>query len=162
MSAEGAALDPSQVKSVGQELMSLSAANVLSDVTLQPEENDMQEHERWTRGMAKVKQLFGAELAASASPEFQQITVEHLFGEIWTRPGLELNERSMITVAALTVLGREPQLKSHVRGALNVGISREKIQEIMIHLAHYGGWPVAVNGLRVAQEVFSELDGEKK
>jgi 4-carboxymuconolactone decarboxylase len=118
--------------------------------------------ERWLRGAAKMKQLFGVDPAPSASAEFQQITVEHLFGDIWTRPGLELQERSMITVAALTVLGREPQLKTHLRGALNAGISREKIQEIMIHLAHYGGWPVAVNGLRLAQEVFSDLDGEKK
>jgi 4-carboxymuconolactone decarboxylase len=64
----------------------------------------------------------------------------------------------MITVAALTVLSRSPELKVHIRGALNVGISREKIQEIMIHLAHYGGWPVGVNGLRIAQEVFDSID----
>ena len=67
----------------------------------------------------------------------------------------------MITCAALTVMGREPQLKVHLRGALNVGITRETINEMMIHLAHYGGWPVAVNGLRVAGEVFAEMDKPK-
>ncbi len=64
----------------------------------------------------------------------------------------------MITVAALTVLGREAELKLHLRGALNVGISRETILEMMLHLAHYGGWPVAVSGLRAAREVFQRAD----
>ena len=65
----------------------------------------------------------------------------------------------MITVAALTVLASE--LKVHLRGAVaNVGISREKINEIMIHLAHYGGWPVGVDGLRIAKELFDEIDAK--
>jgi 4-carboxymuconolactone decarboxylase len=94
--------------------------------------------------------------------DFFNITVEYLFGDIWTRPGLELRERSMITITTLTVLARNPELKTHLRGALNAGISREKITEIMIHLAHYAGWPIAVNGLRIARELFDELDGKKK
>jgi 4-carboxymuconolactone decarboxylase len=122
----------------------------------------MEESKRWRAGAERMKQLFGDEPAVSANSAFQQISVEHLFGDIWNRPGLELRERSMITVAALTVLGREPQLKVHLQGALNVGISRQAIEEMMIHLAHYGGWPVAVNGLRVAKEVFEELDAKDR
>jgi 4-carboxymuconolactone decarboxylase len=115
--------------------------------------------ERFQKGAAKMKELFGAEPRSGMMQEdFLNITVENLFGDIWGRPGLETHERSMITVAALTVLSRSPELKVHIRGALNVGISREKIQEIMIHLAHYGGWPVGVNGLRIAQEVFDSID----
>ncbi len=122
----------------------------------------MANSERHEKGVARMKELFGAEpRRGGMNSDFQDITIENLFGDIWTRPGLELRERSMITCAALTVLGREPQLKVHLRGALNVGISRDSINEIMIHLAHYGGWPVAVNGLRVAAEVFDEIDKSK-
>ena len=122
----------------------------------------MAESERYKKGAAKMKELFGAEPRPGAMQEdFLNIMVENLFGDIWGRPGLETHERSMITVAALTVLGRSPEMKVHIRGALNVGISREKIQEIMIHLAHYGGWPVGVNGLRIAQEVFDSIDKKK-
>jgi len=123
----------------------------------------MAKSERWEKGAAKMKQLFGAEPRPGTMHEdFLQITVENLFGDIWNRPGLELRERSLITVAALTVLARERELKVHLRGALNAGISREKINEIMIHLAHYGGWPVGVNGLRIAKELFEEIDSKNK
>jgi 4-carboxymuconolactone decarboxylase len=119
--------------------------------------------ERYQRGAAKMKELFGSEPQPGMMQEdFLNVSVEHLFGDIWTRPGLELKERSMITVAALTVLGREQQLKTHLRGAANIGISRQKVNEMMIHLAHYGGWPVAVNGLRIAGEVFDESEKNKK
>jgi 4-carboxymuconolactone decarboxylase len=123
----------------------------------------MAKSESWQKGAAKMKELFGTEPQPGLMQEdFLNITVEHLFGEIWTRPGLELRERSMITVTTLTVLARDRELKTHLRGALNAGISREKITEMMIHLAHYAGWPIAVNGLRVARELFDELDGKKR
>jgi 4-carboxymuconolactone decarboxylase len=123
----------------------------------------MKKSERWEKGAAKMKQLFGREPApGDMDPDFQKITVENLFGDIWNRPGLELRERSMITVAALTVLGRWPELKIHLRGALNAGISRETINEMMIHLAHYGGWPVGVSGWHTAKEVFGEIDNQNK
>jgi 4-carboxymuconolactone decarboxylase len=123
----------------------------------------MAKSERWEKGAAKMKQLFGSEPRPGTMHEdFLQITVENLFGDIWNRPGLELRERSLITVAALTVLARERELKVHLRGALNAGISREKINEVMIHLAHYGGWPVGVNGLRIAKELFDEIDSKNK
>ncbi len=119
----------------------------------------MEKSERWKKGAAKMKELFGQEPTPDQmDPDFLKITVENLFGDIWNRPGLALRERSMITVAALTVLGRWPELKIHLRGALNAGISRETIKEMMIHLAHYGGWPVGVSGWRMAKEVFEEID----
>ena len=121
---------------------------------------------RFEKGAAILKQLFGFEPKPDqpgpiAQADFAKITVENLFGDIRSRGGLELRERSMITVAALTVLAREPELKIHLRGALRVGISRETINEMMIHLAHYGGWPTGVTGLRVAAEVFAEADAKK-
>ena len=68
----------------------------------------------------------------------------------------------MITLTTLFVLGREAELRVHPRGARNLGIPRAKIEEMLIHLAHYGGWPVAASGFRVLDEVFAAMDAEAK
>ncbi len=115
--------------------------------------------EKIDRGVARMKELFGDTVDPTPGrDDFMDITIGHLFGDVWTRQGLELRERSMITCVALTVMGKELQLKTHLRGAVNAGISHQAIEEMMIHVAHYAGWPAAVNGLRVAREVFEELD----
>ena len=93
--------------------------------------------------------------------DFARMTIEHLFGDVWTRPGLALRDRSLITVTSLTVLGRDQELRMHLRGALRAGISRDEIREVMLHLAHYGGWPIAVAGLRAVGEIFAEADAAK-
>lgn len=116
----------------------------------------MSDSDRRQRGLELRKRLFGPNDAPTLGDAFTDITVDHLFGEIWTRPGLALRDRSLITCAVLTALGKEPQLKVHLRGLLNQGLSPQGIEEMMIHLAHYSGWPTAVNGLRVAREVFAE------
>jgi len=115
----------------------------------------MSEKTRTEKGLAVMQRLFGRALdTSSLRSDFMQVTAANLFGDIWTRPGLEIEERSMITIAALTVLGRETELKTHLHGAKNLGISREKVEEMMLHLAHYGGWPTGVAGLRKVDEVF--------
>jgi 4-carboxymuconolactone decarboxylase len=122
----------------------------------------MPTEESIAKGSEVFEKLMGWKLdPKNVKEDFARITMGNLFGDVWTRPGLELRERSMITVAALIILGREVELKVHMRGALNVGITREKIQEMIIHLAHYGGWPVAAGASRVAQEVFAEVDKGK-
>jgi 4-carboxymuconolactone decarboxylase len=114
---------------------------------------------RFDRGAGVLEQLFGIRPTQEQTrDEFARLTIENLFGDVWTRPGLALRDRSLITVAALTVLGREQELRMHLGGALRAGISREQIRELMMHLAHYGGWPVAVMGLRIAAEVFAAAD----
>lgn len=115
--------------------------------------------ERLERGKKRLAELMGDDHVPPMEGEFMELTVGHVLGDIWTRSGLELRERSLITCAALTALGKEPQLKAHLRGALNVGVSRKAVEEMMIHLAHYSGWPTAVNGMRVAQELYAEIDG---
>ena len=123
----------------------------------------MSEPSRLEKGAAVIQRLFGSAAGrVTMPPDFRRITVEHLFGDVWSRPGLALEERSMITLTALIVLGREAELRVHLRGARNLGIRREKIEEIMIHLAHYGGWPVAATGFRVLDEVFAAMDAEEK
>jgi 4-carboxymuconolactone decarboxylase len=119
----------------------------------------MADNERAKRGNEVREKLFKTRPAPSETfARLNEVTVEHLFGDIWTRPGLALRDRSLITCAVLTALGKEPQLKVHLKGALNIGISREEILEMMVHLAHYSGWPTAVNGTRVAEAVFKEVD----
>jgi len=119
----------------------------------------MADKEQFDRGVARMRELFGDDYPSpQMGDDFMDVTVGHLFGDVWTRPGLELRERSMITCTVLVATGKELQLKTHLRGALNADISREAVEEMMIHIAHYAGWPTAVNGLRVAREIFEEMD----
>lgn len=119
----------------------------------------MADSNRFERGAAVLDQLFGFKpTPEQTTDDFARLTIENLFGDVWSRPGLVLRDRSLATVAALTVLGREPELRQHLGGALRLGITREQIRELMLHLAHYGGWPVAVMGLRVAGELFAAAD----
>lgn len=112
------------------------------------------------KGAEVLERLFGWKVdPKSTGDDFSRVTIGNLFGDVWSRPGLELRDRSMITVAALIVLGRENELRIHLRGALRVGISREQILEMILQLAHYGGWPIAVSATRVANEVFKEAEG---
>ena len=123
----------------------------------------MSEPTRFEKGTAIIQKLFGIPIGSvKMSEDFRRITVENLFGDIWSRPGLELPERSMITLTTLIALGREAELRIHLRGARNLGIPRAKIEEILIHVAHYAGWPTAASGFRVLDEVFAAMDAEEK
>ena len=121
----------------------------------------MADNDARQRGQAVVKQLFGQERDMQNPTAWDEFTIDHLFGTVWSRPQLPIRDRSLITVSTLTALGKEDQLKRHLLGALNQGMSREQIIELMIHVGHYAGWPTAVNGQRVARELFAELDARK-
>ena len=95
------------------------------------------------------------------APDFADLIIEFPFGDVYSRPGLDLKSREIATVAALTAMGTaRPQLKVHVHGALNVGCTRQEIIEVMIQMAVYAGFPAALNGLFVAKEVFDEREKE--
>ena len=85
--------------------------------------------------------------------EFQDLLVRYAWGEIWTRPGLDLRTRSCITIAMLVALNREEELAIHLRGALNNGVTREEIKEILLQTAVYCGVPAANSAFRVAAAV---------
>jgi 4-carboxymuconolactone decarboxylase len=96
------------------------------------------------------------------APDMARLVFEFAYGDVYSRPGLDLRTRELATIAALTALGNAtPQLKSHVHGALNAGCARQEIVEVMIQMAVYAGFPAALNGLYAAKEVFSELDIHK-
>jgi 4-carboxymuconolactone decarboxylase len=123
------------------------------------------ESSRYSRGWEKLREIdgqAGERVIASLSdiaPDFAKYLIEFPFGDIYSRPQLDLKAREIGVVAALTALGNAaPQLKVHIHGALNVGCTREEVVEIIMQMAVYAGFPVALNGLSAAKEVFAERD----
>jgi 4-carboxymuconolactone decarboxylase len=93
------------------------------------------------------------------APDFAQYLIEFPFGDIYSRPGLDLKSREIATIAALTALGNaQPQLKVHIHGALNVGCTRVEVIEVMMQMAVYAGFPAALNGIFAAKAVFADRD----
>lgn len=112
------------------------------------------------KGMEVRTALFGEKAAKAGheylsqfDPGFADFLNDQVFGAVWGRPGLPIKIRSFITMAALTALGRGPELKIHMRGAMNLGISKEEIKELIIHLSQYSGVPTAVEAMRVYREL---------
>lgn len=87
----------------------------------------------------------------------QELVTEYCWGEIWTRPGLDRKTRSMLNLAMLTALNRPHEIKLHVRGAVNNGLTKAEITEIFLQAAVYCGVPAAIDSFRIAREVFEEM-----
>lgn len=99
------------------------------------------------------------EMLRDIAPDMARFIVEFPYGDIYSRPGLDLKTRELITIAALTVLGHSgPQLRSHIQNSLAAGCTREQILEVMMQMAVYGGFPAAINALLRARDVFKEAD----
>ncbi|OIQ93890.1 carboxymuconolactone decarboxylase family protein [mine drainage metagenome] len=116
--------------------------------------------EQYERGLATRRQVMGddfVERALASTTPFTEPIQQHIsrnaWGDVWQRPGLELKTRSLVTIAMLAALGRQHELKGHVRGALRNGASVEEIQEVLLHAAVYCGVPCAVEAFRSAAEV---------
>lgn len=90
------------------------------------------------------------------APKLVELTDRVLFGDVWERPELSKRDRSLITVAALIALNRPDQLRFHLGRALENGLKKEELIEVITHLAFYSGWPNAMNAIMTAKEVFSE------
>ncbi len=106
---------------------------------------------RQVMGEAFVDRALGS--ASEFTQPLQDFVNEHAWGAVWTRAGLPLKTRSLITLAALTALKCPQELKGHVRGALNNGCTVEEIREALLHCAVYAGVPAAIEAFRAAQEV---------
>jgi 4-carboxymuconolactone decarboxylase len=91
------------------------------------------------------------QLVGDVAPKLAELTDEVLFGDVWARPELSRRDRSLITVAALTALGRTDQLRSHLVLALDNGVSREELAELATHLAFYAGWPAGMSAVNHPQ-----------
>lgn len=118
---------------------------------------------RYPTGLARLAEVDGAageaviSALADISPDLATAVIQFGFGEIYSRPGLSLRDREIATIAALTAMGTAtPQLKVHLHGGLNVGLSRQEITEVIFQMALYAGFPAALNGMFAAKEVFAE------
>ncbi|MES2841172.1 MAG: carboxymuconolactone decarboxylase family protein [Pseudomonadota bacterium] len=118
------------------------------------------------KGLATRKRVMGEDFVAQAfgnatpfTEPIQQYITRNAWGDVWQRPGLDLKTRSLITVAMLIAMGKQHELKGHVRGALNNGVTPEELQEVMLHASIYCGVPTAVEAFRTAASV---VDGENK
>ncbi len=122
---------------------------------------------RYQLGREKLFEIHGQrgldaiDSMADVAPDLCRFVYEFPFGDIYSRPGLDLKSRQLVTISALAALGNAgPQLKSHIHGSLNVGLTREEIVEALTPLAVYAGFPAALNALKIARDVFRERDEE--
>ena len=123
---------------------------------------DKREHkQRFDAGLKTRREVLGAGYVDKAmagvddfSKEFVDLLNTYCWNDIWNRPGLSRKTRSMLNLAMLTALGKDHELKLHVRGALNNGLTKDEIKEVFLQAAIYAGVPAAVAAFRAAKEVF--------
>ncbi|MBC2622400.1 MULTISPECIES: carboxymuconolactone decarboxylase family protein [Citrobacter] len=122
--------------------------------------------ERFITGQKMLQKVDGKggdaviESLQDIAPDFARYLLEFPFGDIYSRPGLDLRSREIATVAALTALGNAaPQLKVHIGAALHVGLTQDEIVEVIMQMAVYAGFPAALNGLFAAKEMFASHRG---
>ena len=97
-------------------------------------------------------------LIGDVAPKLAGLTDDVLFGDVWERPELSKRDRSLITVAALVSLYRPEQLPGHLRRAIDNGVTRDELVELVTHLAFYAGWPSAMSAMARVKDAFAELD----
>jgi len=117
------------------------------------------------KGMAIRRAVVGSEYVDKSlatmddfNRDLQHLVTEYCWGAVWSRPGLERRERSILNLGMLVALNRGHELKLHIRGALNNGITRDEIKEIILQTAIYCGVPASLEATRLAKEVFAEVD----
>lgn len=125
----------------------------------------MDEEQRYTKGMAVRRAVLGDQHVDRAqanlndfNSEFQQLITRYAWGEIWTRPGLPRETRSLMTICMMVALNREDELKLHLRAALNNGVTIEQMKEALLQTAIYCGVPAANTAFAIAQQVLSEIN----
>lgn len=123
---------------------------------------DQQKDQQYRDGLAIRKKVMGEEFVDKAFANADELTMplqeyitRNAWGTVWCRDGLDLKSRSLITVAMLTAMGRTHELKGHLRGALNNGVTPEELREVLLHATVYCGVPVVAEAFRAAQEVLA-------
>lgn len=125
----------------------------------------MEDHERYQRGIGIRRSVLGdAHVDRSQAKlnefnrTFQNLLTRYAWGEIWSRPGLPRHTRSLLTLAMMVALNRDEEFRMHVRAALNNGVTRAEIEEVLLQAAVYCGLPAANSAFRWAEEVFAQID----
>jgi 4-carboxymuconolactone decarboxylase len=129
----------------------------------------MDEKERYHKGLETRREVLGKEHVDRAQANlsefnapFQEFITRYAWGEIWERAGLTRRERSLITLAMLVALNREPEFRMHIRAALNNGVTIEEIREVLIHAGIYCGLPATNAAIKAAEEVIKEAEDRSK
>ena len=126
--------------------------------------NNMENNKRYESGLRAMEELFSPEVRngmqemKKISPDLWEMIVSFGFGDIYSRTALSLSQREIITLTTLITQGAFDQLKVHLQAALNVGLTKEEITEIIIHCAAYAGFPKAVHAMGIAAEIFKQHD----
>lgn len=122
------------------------------------------DQEMFKKGLGIRREVLGAEYvdkAMATADDFnmplQELVSTYCWGEIWGRPGLDRKTRSMLNLAMISALNRPHEIKAHVKGAINNGLTKADIQEVFLQVAIYCGVPAAVDSFRLAREVFAEM-----
>ena len=120
--------------------------------------------ERFEAGLKTRREVLGDDYvnasvnkATDYTWPMQQLVTEYCWGDVWNRPGLGRRERSILNLGMISALGRSHELRLHVRGAINNGLTKEEIREIMLQVAIYCGVPAGIDSFRTAQDVFDEM-----
>lgn len=124
-----------------------------------------QNQELFDKGLSTRREVLGSEYvdasiknATDFNIDMQELVTQYCWGDVWNRPGLERKTRSFLNLAMITALNRPHELKLHVRGAINNGLTKEEVKEVFLQAAIYCGVPAAIDSFRVAAEVFKEMD----
>jgi 4-carboxymuconolactone decarboxylase len=151
-----------------QSSLSVIPASALAQENI-TQENSTPTFDRFQTGLSLINQVnqVGYERSRDSlvdiAPDFIRLGIEFPYGDVLSRPGLDLKLRQIATVAALTALGNaQPQLRFHIEGALNVGCTRQEIVELITQMSVYAGFPKAANAMVVAREVFQESDAQNQ
>jgi 4-carboxymuconolactone decarboxylase len=117
------------------------------------------------QGLQTRREVLGAEYVDASiknadefNREMQELVTQYCWGDVWNRPGLDRKTRSFLNLAMLTALNRPHEIKLHVRGAINNGLTKDEIKEVFLQAAIYCGVPAAIDSFRVAKEVFKEMN----
>jgi 4-carboxymuconolactone decarboxylase len=136
-----------------------------SEAEMQTQTNDDSIDDLFTRGLALRRQVLGPDYVdrsmAAANDfmmAFQRITTEWCWGYAWSRDTLDLKTRSMLNLAMLTALNRAAEIKLHVRGAVNNGVTADEIREVLLHATIYCGIPAGLDAFKAANEVLTEMN----
>ncbi len=129
---------------------------------------DYNASERYQRGIELMREAAidtsGMETVAASGdrvgPEVARMLGEFCFGDVWTHGSMDYRTKRIVTLATISALGRERQLRGHIAGALDQGFTREEVLDIFVHQIAYGGFPMGLSGIQVAAEVFAERDAK--
>ena len=117
------------------------------------------------QGLSTRREVLGTEYvdasiknATDFNIDMQELVTQYCWGDVWNRPGLDRKTRSFLNLAMITALNRPHELKLHVRGAINNGLTKDEVKEVFLQAAIYCGVPAAIDSFRVASEVFKEMN----